>query len=221
MNRTAGDRLKRLREAKGFETAKDAADAFGWNEVTYRSHENGTRNIPYGAAQRYALAYGVKPQMILAGENGEATVEVVNHVIKVPLVGTVSAGVFREGNALEDMEILVPAVPRPDIPASAQYCLKVEGPSVNLRIADGAFAICARYDRYPGGPQHGQLVHVVRERSGLVEHTIKELRYSRKGSFLMPCSDDPRYQEPVMLDSSDSDEVVRIEGVVIGKFEPM
>jgi transcriptional regulator with XRE-family HTH domain len=131
MTKTPADRLKAMRESRGYTTAKDAADAFGWNPVTYRSHENGVRNIPYGAAQKYGAAYGVKAAAILSGEDSGPQ-PIVNSVINVGLVGTVSAGVFREGNGLEDMEILVPAVPRSDIPASAQYCVRVDGPSVNL-----------------------------------------------------------------------------------------
>jgi SOS-response transcriptional repressor LexA len=224
MTATPGDRLKQLRMDKGFASAKEAADAFGWNEVTYRSHENGTRNIPWSAARRYALAFSTSPEAILSGATRsslDGAKPIVNHVANVPLLGTVSAGIFQEGNALEDGEILVPAVPRADIPPTAQYALRIEGPSVNLRIADGAYAICARYDQYPGGPTHGQLVHVVREHAGLYEQTIKELRYTRSGTVLAPISSDPRYQETVKLDDTAEGGTVRIEGVVIGKFEPL
>lgn len=215
-----GDRLKELRIKKGFELAADAARAYGWPVTTYQAHENGSRGIKLDVARRYAKAFNSTPEYILTGSTG-APAQVVNYVTNVPLLGTVSAGVFREGNGLEHRGILVPAVPRADIPASAQYALRVDGPSVNLKIADGAFAICARLDRYPGGPSHGQLVHVVREHAGLFEQTIKELRFDRAGSFLVPVSSDPQYQETVRLEDTVEDGVVRIEGVVIGKFEPL
>lgn len=219
MNRTPAERLKELRE-KRFATAKEAADAFGWNEVTYRSHENGGRNIPLHAARKYASALGSSAGHILGLTATSAANPSVNHVINVPLVGKVSAGAFRYDEGLQTRGIAVPAVPRTDIPAGVQYAVEIDGPSVNLRIPDGAYAICAPLDKYPGYPKHGQLVHVVRERAGLVEYTIKELHFTRDGMALMPCSSDPAFQEVVMLDSPETDTTVAIKGVVIGSFQP-
>lgn len=219
MNRTPAERLKELRE-KRFDTAKEAADAFGWNEVTYRSHENGGRNIPLHTARKYASAFGSTAAHILGLNNSPQTNGAVNHVINVPLVGKVSAGAFRYDEGIETKGIAVPAVPRPDIPAAVQYAVEVDGPSVNLRIPDGAFAICAPLGNYPGHPKHGQLVHVVRERAGMFEYTLKELHYTREGMVLMPCSNDPRFQEVVRLESSEPDTTVAIKGVVIGSFQP-
>jgi SOS-response transcriptional repressor LexA len=216
--KTAADRLRELRLNKGFENAADAARAFGWNEHTYKSHENGLRGIRPDAARKYASAYGSTPAYILVGNNHNTPV--VNQVAVAPLVGNVSAGAFLDDEGFIDGGIEVPTVPRNDIPAAVQYALKVNGPSVNKRIADGMYAICAPYDRYPGGPQHGALVHVIRERHGLREHTIKELRYTADGMILMPVSTDPRFQEPVSLEGDD-DTSVRIQGVVIGKYEPL
>lgn len=96
----------------------------------------------------------------------------------------------------------------------------MDGPSVNLRIPDGAYAICAPLGNYPGYPKHGQLVHVVRERAGLVEYTLKELHYTREGMVLMPCSTDPQFQEVVKVESPEPDTTVEIRGVVIGSFQP-
>jgi hypothetical protein len=222
--KSAGDRLRALRVKRGFSTASDAAKAFGWNEHTYKSHENGVRGIRPDAARKYAAAYGSTPGHILGigPENGNGAIpQTINHVSAAPLVARVSAGVFRYDEGLDEgVNVQVPVVPRRDIPAQLQYAVLVDGPSVNLRIADGAYAICAPYDSFPGGAQHGQLVHVVRERAGLHEHTIKELRFTREGMTLMPCSNDPRYQDPVKLETGDADELVRIQGVVIGTYQP-
>ncbi len=219
MKKTPADRLKELRE-KRFETAKAAADAHGWNEVTYRSHESGMRNIPMTAARKYASAYRSTAAFIL-GLDGGGNSGPVNDVIYAPLVAVASAGAFRIDDGLELGDFHVPAVPRHDIPAGVQYSVLVDGPSVNKKIPDGAYAICAPFDRFPGGPQHGQLVHVVRERAGLLEHTIKELRYDREGAQLIPVSTDPRHQEPLVLGSGDDGELVRIQGVVIGLYQTL
>lgn len=221
MSRTPAERLKELRE-KRYETAKEAADAFGWNEVTYRSHESGGRNIPLHTARKYAAAYGTTASYILGLNNHVPDAPPsINHVINVPLVGRVSAGSFRADEGLKTKGIAVPAVPRPDIPAGVQYAVEIDGPSVNLRIADGAFAVCAPLDKYPGYPKHGQLVHVVRERAGMFEHSIKEIHYTPEGAVLMPVSSDPEHQEQVKMSHPDQDTTVTIRGVVIGAYQPL
>lgn len=220
MNRTPAERLKAARE-KRYETAADAARAHGWNEVTYRAHESGLRNIPVPAARKYAQAFAVSPGHILglAGNSNGGNSDPVTAVTNLPLVARASAGAFRIDEGIDSEGILVPAVPHKDVPAQAQYAIVVDGPSVNKRIADGAYAICAMYDRYPGGARHGQLVHVIRERAGLREHTIKELHYTRRGPVLMPSSNDPRYQEEIAMDAAEDDTTVHIQGVVIGVFQ--
>lgn len=218
MNRTPGERLKELR-SKRFSTAKEAADAFGWNEVTYRSHESGMRNIPLAAARKYASALGSSAGHIL-GLTKSSSPD-VNAVTNLPVTARVSAGTFRYDEGIEEGAFLVPVVPRADIPASSQYAVVIDGPSVNKRIPDGAYAICASYDSFPGGAQHGQLVHVVRERAGLQEHTIKELRYGKAGAELWPVSTDPRHQAAIRLETGEDGEIVRIQGVVIGLYQPV
>lgn len=61
------DRLRRARNDAGYLTAKDAADAFGWNEVTYRSHEAGDRGIKKIVAERYAKAFKVSFEWLFLG----------------------------------------------------------------------------------------------------------------------------------------------------------
>lgn len=216
----ASDRLRALRIKQGFSTAKEASDAYGWNEHTYKSHENGIRGIKLPAARKYASAYHSTAGYILTGgiTNSASTIE---STVNVPVIARVSAGAFRYDEFVEEGFVSVPAVPRGDIAAAVQYSVLVDGNSVNKRIPDGAYAICAPYESYPGGAQHGQLVHVVRERAGLFEHTIKELRFTNKGTVLMPVSEDPRFQEQIKLASGDDGETVRIHGIVIGAYTPL
>lgn len=226
MDETPGDRLRKLRIKKGFEQAVDAARAFGWPPSSYQAHEDGSRGIRPAVAMKYAKAFGATAGYILGvsggGRGNGSALDGVNPVTNAPVIARVSAGAFRYDEGLDEGAISqVPIVPRKDIPAQVQYAVVVDGPSVNKRIPDGAYAICAPYDSFPGGAQHGQLVHVVRERAGLHEHTIKEYRFAKGGPILMPVSTDPRYQEPVKLDSGDADEIVRIAGVVIGLYQPL
>ncbi|NYD88888.1 helix-turn-helix domain-containing protein [Sphingomonas melonis] len=59
------DRLRSARERAGFESAAEAARAFGWPESRYRHHENGTRGIPLKHAEAYGRAYKVSPAWIV------------------------------------------------------------------------------------------------------------------------------------------------------------
>lgn len=61
------DRLKQARIDAGYETAQDAADAYGWNAVTYRAHEAGDRGIKKSVAERYAKAFRVPFEWLFLG----------------------------------------------------------------------------------------------------------------------------------------------------------
>ena len=65
--RTPGNRLVEARIAAGYESSREAADAFGWVYVTYNAHENGSRGIRASVAEKYADAYGVANEWILFG----------------------------------------------------------------------------------------------------------------------------------------------------------
>lgn len=69
---TPANRLRFLRERKGFTTAVAAAQAYGWNKYTYAQHENGTRDISRKAAERYGAAYRRAGGWILYGDKTSA-----------------------------------------------------------------------------------------------------------------------------------------------------
>lgn len=62
------ERLAHARREAGFSTASEAARAFGWNENTYRSHENGERGIKQNIAEIYARAFHTTASYILFGD---------------------------------------------------------------------------------------------------------------------------------------------------------
>lgn len=66
---TPSKRLKWARVKKGYASARAAATARGWNESTYRTHENGQRNYSIEDAKRYAAAYGVAWAWLLNGDD--------------------------------------------------------------------------------------------------------------------------------------------------------
>src|SRR5215211_1487530 len=62
------ERLRWARERARFKEATEAARRFGWNENTYRSHENGQRGISKKAAAKYARAFKIPVGWLLYGE---------------------------------------------------------------------------------------------------------------------------------------------------------
>lgn len=60
-------RLEQARIARGFKTARQATEFFGWSYVTYTQHESGERGI-MRAVEKYAKAYRVSAGWLLTGE---------------------------------------------------------------------------------------------------------------------------------------------------------
>lgn len=60
-----GSRLRTVRMAAGYTSARAAALDAGWPESTYRAHESGTRTIDPRDAARYSLYF------LRAGAKGE------------------------------------------------------------------------------------------------------------------------------------------------------
>ena len=85
---TPAERLQFLRRKAGFETATDAARAYGWTVSTYLGHENGDRNPGRDSAKRYATAFRTRWEWILEG--GQQPTKVTSD--EVPIVGDVGAG---------------------------------------------------------------------------------------------------------------------------------
>ena len=65
---TIGERLREARIKAGYETAREACKAFGWQENTYRGHENGARNPPRDMVMVYASAYRVSVSWLMSGK---------------------------------------------------------------------------------------------------------------------------------------------------------
>lgn len=69
-NDTKAKRLRDARIATGkYAGPTEAAEAFGWNVNTYRSHENGNRGYKLPDAIKYARAYRVRVSWLMTGEN--------------------------------------------------------------------------------------------------------------------------------------------------------
>lgn len=107
---TMGERLAWARKKAGYKSARAAALAHGWKEVTYRSHEGssdtGTRDYDYETAQRYGRTFKVNPLWLLHGLGTPKRAG-------VPIVGIAGANhdgtvLYSEGQAGPDEAPMVP-----------------------------------------------------------------------------------------------------------------
>lgn len=125
MPKEPSDRLQEARRKAGFENASDAARAYGWNEVTYRAHESGTRGLRKDPAQRYARAFRVPVEWLLFARKSDQPAE--ESPATVPLVGYVGAGAqtFFFGDQGE-----LDRVPAPENSTESTVAVEIRGESL-------------------------------------------------------------------------------------------
>ena len=121
------DRLRQAREKAGFPKATDAARAYGWNEITYTSHENGARGLRPDVAEKYAKALRTPVEWLLYGKT-KAAPKAEGTVKTVPLVGHVGAGAEAHYYGSGDGEF--DEVPAPEGATEASVAVEIRGESL-------------------------------------------------------------------------------------------
>lgn len=97
------ERLRAARVHAGFKNATDAAERFGWEVVTYRSHENAIRGLRPTVANIYAKAFKVSNAWLMTGEGAmtgpgiDAAVMALPADISEPLVKAIFAMIANAG----------------------------------------------------------------------------------------------------------------------------
>lgn len=236
------DRLRRLRLGLGFATATDACARFGWPVGTYRSHENGHRELSRKAAESYARAYKTTAGFLLFGEGSSddppnlsrqnglnlsakaQSVPQFEPVVQIPVRGEVSAGKWLEFDDFDAGRYDPIFVIAGRYPVSDQFALKVSGTSMDkARIFDGDLVICVPYWTARSALTAGDLVVVERRRGSVFERTIKELVIEADRYELWPRSNDPRFQQPIIVPKADhmaetDGTEVEVVGLVIASY---
>ena len=158
-----------------------------------------------------------KPASYLLGEDyvrghepGLRRVEVAAHV---------QAGHFAETWEWDEADRYAVYVPDlPDLMKLRLYAAETRGPSMNKRYTDRTVVVFNSLAEAHEDPIVGKRYVVERKRSsGEVEHTVKLLHADSDGHlWLMPESDDPRFQTPISVDdgTDDGDEVTILGRVV-------
>lgn len=216
------DRLKRAREAAGFETASDAARALGVPGPTYIGHENGARGFTTSSAERYARKFKVSLDWLLTGrDDGQQPPDAQPVFATIPIVGIVAAGLWQEmEDSLHEPMGHIPLMPGLKHPRECYYVLKANGTSMNLVFPDGALLICLDVARAGIPIVDGDIVIVEnrREQAGLREISAKRVRVVRGVLQFRPESSDPKHSKPLSITSSGLDDSVHVLARVEGAY---
>lgn len=146
----------------------------------------------------------------------------------VPVLGEVAAGTWREVDSAVDQPPSdpVPVPPDPRWPYAEQFALVVRGSSIDRIAQDGDILSCVSLRAIGREPEDGELVVVERTRFGgqMRETTAKILRRAGARVELWPESNDPKFQEPIVLDPDGDDregETVEIRALVTWVHAPL
>ncbi|MBA1141737.1 LexA family transcriptional regulator [Mesorhizobium neociceri] len=147
----------------------------------------------------------------------KATASPLTALRNVPVTGFVQAGHWAETWEWSDDDVYTEGVP--DDPAWRSFTLhaaEVRGPSMNRRYPENTVLVFTDLIETGAALEPGRRYIVERERAdGLREATVKKLWRDDAGKiWLLPESDDPRFQEPIPIDGGE-DDTVRIVGRVV------
>lgn len=138
-----------------------------------------------------------------------------SRVVKVK--AHVQAGVFAESWEWDDHDWYEVAVPADDALLGFKlYAAETRGPSMNRRWPEGTVVVFTNVEETKESPVVGKRYIVEREKmGGEREHTVKRLTQDANGKqWLMPESDDPRFQTPIDVEIGVEGETVKIIGRV-------
>lgn len=168
-----------------------------------------------------AKALETTPGWLMTGDGSpnDTVTPSANAIVMVPVVGYVEAGVWREADHFESMDLGELPFPTNGTDPNALYVLNVNGTSANQIAPEGSSVVCASLDAVE--PRDGDLVHVQRERAGLYESTLKRVHRTEAGLELRTASTDPKWLRPdgsqtvIQIDDQGSETEARIMGVVV------
>lgn len=229
---TLNERLKQARKEAGFQFAKEAARAFGWNENTYSSHENGNRGFPSSAGEKYAKNFGVDFNWLMTGrgspkKTGNTSDEfhgidintgqpIREGVRMVTVKGYVQAGHFADNQEWpQDRWYTVPVPNDPEFQNVNLYGAETKGPSMNKRYSEGSIVVFTSIYETEEEVVPGRRYIVEKIDGAEYEKTVKTLHQDKDGrNWLLPESTDPLFQEPYELKENGEQEV-RVVGRVV------
>lgn len=153
----------------------------------------------------------------LASILGEEREQLLSGLRRVTVKAHVQAGYWAEAWEWEDdqaYDVFVPDVP--ELHGFRLFAAETRGPSMNRRWMEKTVVVFTDVEETMEAPIPGKRYIVERTRlGGEAEHTVKLLHQDGEGKFwLMPESDDPRFQMPISVEDGVEGETVAIIGRV-------
>lgn len=206
------ERLSKAINDKGW-SQTELARRSGVSVESIHKYTQGGVDKPRGKTiDKLASALGVDSLWLEKGIEAAVTAIAMR---PVEVIGHVQAGYWTEAFEWEEEDRYL--VPVPADPEFAAYTLKaaeMRGPSMNKWRPEGTVVVFTDQIETHEDPRAGSRYFVQRTNGHEYECTIKKLWQDDAGEFwLLPESDDPRFQEPLAL-NGDSGEEIRIVGRV-------
>lgn len=207
-HRQVSTNIAKIREAKGISQVQ-LAERLGIHVTNLNRIERGKASPSTKRLEQIADELGVDVSDLFAG------VPAAN-VRAVRIKGHVQAGAWSETWEMpfdDQYEVVIPA--DESLARFKLHGAEVRGPSMNRRYTEGTVLIYADIIETGETVEVGRRYIVERERAdGMREATVKTLWRDNDGQFwLLPESDDPRFQEPIPLEGGEND-TIRIVGRV-------
>ncbi len=213
MKKHIGQRIKEVREAKGFDQIT-FAQKIGVVERTLRRYEKGEQLPDADVVLKIAALTDIPPHWILTGEGGMYNVETSEtkstkaksstfekvRLIEIPLLSTVPAG---KPNLVFHPDYIEKYITVDDVKDPNAFALKVEGNSMSPRIEDGDVIVVSPKKEVRNGD-----ICVVRVND---EDTVKKVNFEDGYVHLIPLN---HGFEPVTVRKKDVTFIWRVIKVV-------
>lgn len=99
-----------------------------------------------------------------------------------------------------------------------QYALLVDGESMNKILPSGTYVVVV--EAFGRSPRHDDLVVVRRNRSGLIERTVKRVNIDNGTVEFRPESTSESFK-PLILEGNADETQIEIEAYVVGSYRPL
>ncbi len=206
------NRLREIRKSRGL-TLEQVGEMVGTSATQISRLERSKRKLHEDWLKKFGDAFGLHMTEFLSqsGPSSEG----------MTVLGSVGAGMWHEiGMSVQKETSTVPLGNDLRYPALSQYALKVVGDSMDKVFPDGQYIVCVPWAELGRELRNKDLVVIERRKHGLSEATVKRVQMSKGTCKLMPESTSPRWQEPLVLNGSEDEEVI-ITALVIGRYEPL
>lgn len=207
-------RLKELRLENNY-SQEEVANHLYITQGAYAHYEGGRSQPPLKIIAKLATLYNVSIDYLMAITDNrqplkDPILKVTKKIIKVPILGTIAAGVPIEAiQNIEDYEDVI--VPKSEDEKS-YFCIRVKGNSMEPRIKNGDLIICKKQNDVDTGDIAAVLINGH-------EATVKKIKKDENGIWLIP--NNPMFETRFFSNNEISSYPVTILGKVVelrGKF---